>query len=215
MLVAWSVLIAGVGWRHALPLGASILASQIVVTAMVLSRQRWKHAGLPVAALLGVAVGYALYPAVVRVVSYVGQDLLGLDYASPQAPGAGDPSDWLAALVLSPLFEESLYRGQLLPAIRAVVGPATAVVLTSAFFALSHLEPWSMLTTFLVGLALGSLMLARGELWLCMGLHAGLNLALIVSGSPPQHWALPLPASFAVGLGYLVGLSLRLRGRGA
>jgi len=209
MLVAWSVLIAGVGWPLALPVGASILASQLVVSAMVLSRQRWKQAGLPVAALLGVAVGYALYPAVVRIVSYVGHDLLGLEYASARAPGAGDCARWLAAVLLSPFFEESLYRGQLLPAMRAVVGPVTAIVLTSVFFALSHLAPWSMLTTFLVGLALGSLMLVRGELWLCMGLHAGLNLALVVSGSPPQRCALPLPVSFAVGFGCLVGLSLR------
>jgi membrane protease YdiL (CAAX protease family) len=205
--VVWSVLIAGVGWPHALPLGASILASQLIVTANVLSRQGWKIGGLPAAALLGVAVGYALYPAAVRVISYVGQDLLGLDYASARGPGAGDPSDWLAALVLSPLFEESLYRGQLLPAMRAIAGPGAALLVTSALFALSHVTPWSALTTFLLGLALGSLVLVTGDLWLCIGLHAGLNLGLVVSGSPPQRYALPLTASFAVGLVCLAGLA--------
>jgi len=207
MLVAWSVLIAGASWPHPLFQGAALLVSQLVVSAMVLLRQCWKQAGSAAAASCGLVLGYALYPAVVRVVSHVGHDLVGLDYASPRAPGAGDPAHWLAAVLLSPLFEESLYRGQLLPALRAVAGPGAALLLTSAFFALSHLTPWSMLTTFLVGLALGSLMLAAGDLWLCIGLHAGLNLALVVSGSPPQRYVLPLPVSFAVGLLCLAGLS--------
>ena len=53
---------------------------------------------------------------------------------------------------------------------------------TSALFALPHLEAWSVLGTFLVGLALGVVRIVAGSLALCIGVHAGLNLASVVWG---------------------------------
>ena len=207
MLMVWSVLIAGASWPPAPLREAGVLASQLVASVMVLFRQCWKRVGLPAAAWCGVAIGFVLYPGLVWLVSRAGHDLFGLSYASPRAPGAGEPAGWLAAVVLSPLFEESLYRGQLLPALRAVAGSGVALLFSSAFFAFSHLTPWSMLTTFLVGLALGCVSLVTRDLWLCVGLHAGLNLALVITGSPPQRLALSAPASLAVGLACLAALS--------
>jgi hypothetical protein len=71
-----------------------------------------------------------------------------------------------------------------------------------------------VLATSLVGLALGALMLAGGSVALCIGLHAGLNLAAVVCGIPPARLALPAPIGLLVGAGILaVGLLAARRDR--
>jgi hypothetical protein len=71
-----------------------------------------------------------------------------------------------------------------------------------------------VLATSLVGLGLGLLMLAGGSVALCIGLHAGLNLAAVVCGIPPARWVLPAWLALLGGGGALgVGLLAARRGR--
>jgi membrane protease YdiL (CAAX protease family) len=117
----------------------------------------------------------------------------------------------VAVLGLAPVFEELLYRERLLLALRTRTGALLAVTISSLLFALPHLEPWSVLTTSLVGLALGALMLASGSVALCIGLHAGLNLAAIVCGIPPARFVLPERLALLCGLALLVVAALAAR----
>ena len=158
---------------------AAVLVSFAVATALVLAsrrRQPPRPIGARAAAVgLGAVAGFASYPAWIALIASVGT-ALGLEAAPPPAsrPGlllAG------ATIVLAPVFEEILYRESLLDALRQRFGAAAAVLVSSAAFAVAHLEPWAVLGTFLVGLALGTVMCLSGTVTLCIGLHAGLNLA--------------------------------------
>jgi membrane protease YdiL (CAAX protease family) len=128
---------------------------------------------------LGLAAGLASYPAWIALIAAIGA-LLGLGRPA-LVPARSGPVLAAATIGLAPLFEEVLYRECLLGALRERFGAAAAVVLSSAAFAACHVEPWAVLGTFLVGLALGAAMCWTGALALCVGLHAGLNLAAWLS----------------------------------
>jgi membrane protease YdiL (CAAX protease family) len=169
--------------------------------------------------LLGVAAGYALFVPWLLATWHAGR-ALGLSLASlgtPFPPLAGEPSLWITGIVLAPLFEERLYRGHLLAALRPRLGAAAALAVTSALFAAPHLAPWNVLGTFLSGLALGALALASGGLALPLGVHAGLNLAALAGGVPPVQLTPSPDVGLAVGTMCLAaaGVWLRRRGDGA
>jgi len=89
---------------------------------------------------------------------------------------------WVAVVVLTPIFEETLYRGLLLEACEEAFGPLAAVLLTSTAFALSHawvLTPPRLLEPFCGGLCIGLLAWRTRSLPACIGLHAGWNLAAV------------------------------------
>jgi membrane protease YdiL (CAAX protease family) len=77
------------------------------------------------------------------------------------------------------------------------------VLLSSALFAISHVHPWSALSTFFSGLLLGAVRIGSGSIGLCIALHAGYNLATLVCGLPPERFALSPAWSSAVGWGAL------------
>ena len=83
----------------------------------------------------------------------------------------------IAVVVLAPIFEELLYRERLFDAIAVTpLGTGGATLVTSALFALTHLTPWHLLGSFLVGIALALLRRFSRSVTACIGLHAGLNL---------------------------------------
>jgi len=149
--------------------------------------------------LLGAAAGFASYPAWVSLIASAGLTF-GLDPVAPIPPAHGSGWLWLSMLVLAPLFEEPLYRGRLLLALRARLGTAPALVLGSALFAISHIDPWPVLATFAVGLFLGALMLASRSVAACVGVHAGLNLGALACGVPPERLAASAEAGAALAL---------------
>jgi membrane protease YdiL (CAAX protease family) len=124
---------------------------------------------------------------------------LGLRLGLPPRTTAPAPAG-LAAL-LAPAAEELLYRERLLPPLRRRLGAGLAVVATSALFALPHLEPWLVLATFCVGLALGFAMLCTGSTALCLGYHLGLNLTALSCALPPC--GRPTPGGVVVGAALL------------
>jgi membrane protease YdiL (CAAX protease family) len=226
-LLAAAWLLIAAGWRAAPWLGtgnAALLsfgAGACLVWAMPLrgaahpagtragvarragASRAWRRGVLP--ALLGLAAGYVLFVPWLLATWHAG-GALGLDPAwlgAPVAPLAGEPSLWIAGVVLAPLFEERLYRGHLLAPLRGRLGATGALAVTSALFALPHLAPWNVLGTFLGGLGLGAFALASGGLVLPIAVHAGLNLAAVSGGVPPVERALPADASLALGAVFL------------
>ncbi len=179
---AWDLLLLGrlaSRWTGAevATFASFVLATLVVVGTRVRGLREKRRALLRV--VLGTVVGCTAYPACVTSIAAVG---LGLGFA-PRDPG--DPRGIgialiVASVAIAPVFEEILYRDRLLLALHARAGAPVAVVVTSVLFALPHLEAWSVLGTFLVGLALGVTRLAAGSLSLCIGIHAGLNLASVL-----------------------------------
>jgi membrane protease YdiL (CAAX protease family) len=161
----------------------------------------------PAALALGAGAGFASYPAWIGMVVLAG---IGLDLAprllEPPLPFEAAP--FVTFVLLGPVFEELLYREKLLAALETRLGRVPAVVTSAAAFALPHLEPWSVLTTFLLGLALAALYLRAGNVAPCIGVHMGLNLAALACGVPPTRWAL-LPWEAAIAGVLLAALAVR------
>ncbi|WP_412759725.1 type II CAAX prenyl endopeptidase Rce1 family protein [Methylorubrum subtropicum] len=100
---------------------------------------------------------------------------------------------WFAFVVLlAPLAEELLLRGEVYARASAFLGPAATIVVTALIFCLAHvgLEPAPRnatalnalarpLTLLPLALTLGWLRWRTGRLWPCILLHAWSNLALV------------------------------------
>lgn len=185
LLAVWDLLLLGRVASRWVGSESATLASFLLATLLVTARHRRKDVAVRRSlcpAGLGVIVGWTTYPVWVTSISAVGL-ALGLGPrdrdGSHAAVGVGVI---VSTLVLAPVFEEILYRDHLLPVLRDRAGAPLAIVVTSALFALPHLEAWSVLGTFLVGLALGVVRIVAGSVALCIGVHAGLNLASVVWG---------------------------------
>jgi membrane protease YdiL (CAAX protease family) len=94
----------------------------------------------------------------------------------------------LTAVVLAPLFEETLFRGVLLPVLGQRVGGTAAVLISAAVFALAHLSLGELMPLFVLGIGLGLLRWSSGRLAtsvIAHGLWNGLtfaNLLLLANG---------------------------------
>lgn len=110
----------------------------------------------------------------------------------------GDPLVSLFTLsVVAPLTEEALFRGLLLRGFARRYGPVAGVVLSSALFALFHLNVWQALAAFAAGLYLGWVYLSTRSLLFPMGVHAlfnGLPVALAAAGFTVTGYNTPVSA---------------------
>ena len=91
------------------------------------------------------------------------------------------------ALVLAPLFEETLFRGVLLPVLARRWGAGLGVLVSALCFALAHLSLGELLPLFVLGLGLGWLRLRSGRLGASVVMHSlwnGLTFAnlLLLAG---------------------------------
>jgi membrane protease YdiL (CAAX protease family) len=209
--LVWGALALGALLRPWLGLDAAVLlAFALALGALAATGSVRLAARAAPACALGLVAGFASYPAwLAACLAWV--LALGIEPARPGAQQMPSAARCLAALALAPLVEELLYRGRLLPPLRARLGAGPALALTSALFALPHAEPAPIAACLLVGAGLGALRLASRSLALCVGLHAGLNLAALLSGLPPTRAALDLPAAALAGAGLLVPATWWLR----
>jgi membrane protease YdiL (CAAX protease family) len=77
----------------------------------------------------------------------------------------------ITAVVVAPLFEETLFRGVLLPVLSRHWGAAAGVGLSALIFGLAHLSLGELTPLTLLGLALGWLRLRHGRLGPCVLMH--------------------------------------------
>ena len=91
------------------------------------------------------------------------------------------------AVVLAPLFEETIFRGVLLPVLGRSLGRAGAVMVSALVFAVAHLSLGELPPLLVLGLGLGLLRLSTGRLLPCVVMHALWNgvtfLNLLLLGS--------------------------------
>lgn len=93
----------------------------------------------------------------------------------------------VTAVVLAPLFEETLFRGVLLPVAGRRLGAVGGVVVSALIFAVAHLSLGELAPLFILGLGLGWLRWSSGRLASCVLMHAlwnGLTFAnlLLLAG---------------------------------
>jgi membrane protease YdiL (CAAX protease family) len=171
----WTLLLLASLAAPALGAAAAPAGVALALALLAVTRPAPRARSDAASALLAGAAGFASLPAWLGGLAPAGS-ALGLDPRSPSAP---EPGALHAAchLVLGPVLEELLYRERVLPALRAVVGAPLAVVLSSLLFAIPHRDPWLVLAASGLGVVLGATFLATGSLALCIGAHAGLNLA--------------------------------------
>ena len=88
-----------------------------------------------------------------------------------QAVGRGG---WaiLTTIVVAPILEEVLFRGQILGAVKAKYGSAWALIISSVLFGLIHGIPPQMINAFFMGLILGYIYLKTGSLLSVIIIHS-------------------------------------------
>ncbi|WP_005038395.1 CPBP family intramembrane glutamic endopeptidase [Holophaga foetida] len=82
---------------------------------------------------------------------------------------------FLTVALLAPCFEELMFRGCLLPALRRRLSPWPALLLGALAFGAMHLQPMGLPLLSLLGLTMGLAFLRTGSLWTSILVHACWN----------------------------------------
>ena len=77
----------------------------------------------------------------------------------------------LTAVVLAPLFEETIFRGALLPVLAARLGPLIGVLVSGLLFAMAHISVGELAPLTVLGVGLGMVRLRSGRLWPSVLMH--------------------------------------------
>lgn len=171
----WLTLLVGQAWAvPRIGTSAGVLVSFVLATLLVFAARGWPrlNRSRAIEIGLGTCAGLLSFPAWIALIAGVGA---AVGFEMPSRPSRPQPVLAAAILLLAPVFEEILYREQLLCALRRHLGSTAAVLLSSAAFAVAHVEPWAVLGAFLVGLGLGTVMCVSNSVAPCIGLHMGLN----------------------------------------
>lgn len=121
-------------------------------------------------------------------------------------------------VALAALFEEALFRGYALFALRDTAGPAAAVGITAALFSVAHMDNpgfgWTAgVNLALVGAVLAAWILSERDVWVAVGAHAGWNAAILLGAAiPVSGLAIPSPCHTGIldGPDWLTGGSFGL-----
>ena len=90
----------------------------------------------------------------------------------------------VVAVVWGPVGEELFFRGFVLPGLIRRLGVPAAVVVSSGLFAVFHVDPGTLVPTFLLGAALAWIYLKTGSIWPSIMAHGIQNaLALWLAGA--------------------------------
>ena len=95
--------------------------------------------------------------------------------------------DFLCVSIMAPFFEEWLCRGMILRGLlnSRKTKPVWAIVISAAFFALIHLNPWQAIPAFLLGCVFGYVYYRTGSLKLTMLMHCVNNTLALILGHIP------------------------------
>lgn len=92
--------------------------------------------------------------------------------------------NFLCVSIFAPVFEEWLCRGMVLRGLLSNrVRPVWAIVVSAAFFALIHLNPWQAIPAFILGCLFGYVYYKTGSLKLTMLMHFTNNTVALICGN--------------------------------
>lgn len=184
-----------IGAKFAVYLLIAGIAVAAIGAILRYSRETWQSIGLkkpqPKDALYAI-VGYGYYLPLFFIVSIViGVLFPGIDFDQEQQLGFSTSlagleltAVFVSLVVLPPLYEEILTRGLLYTGLRSSLKFLPAALVTSALFAVAHLQ-WgsgapllwaAAIDTFILSMVLVMLREKTGSLWPAIGLHAIKNL---------------------------------------
>ncbi len=178
-------------------IGAKLIGCWII-TAVVLRRSRepWRNLGFAGFTPATLALGFL--PIVAALVIFVSEvdnllraflDSDGLDSVNV-APDLGElvSGSWQGmalAVLVGPLVEEILFRGVILRGLLGRGRPMTAIFVSAALFALTHLNPAQLPVAFGLGVVLGWVYVRTRSLGLCVAGHALNNASGFLIGALP------------------------------
>ena len=93
----------------------------------------------------------------------------------------------VSGVIFAALTEEMLFRGVLQKSLEHFREPATAIVLSSVFFAIIHFNPWAALQIMLLGLFLGYLAWKANSVFPAIILHGINNLLSMILINLPEE----------------------------
>ena len=88
---------------------------------------------------------------------------------------------FIVGVILAPLVEEIFFRGFLFQGFRARYGWLPGLLISSAIFAVAHLDPASLIPTFILGCLLAYLYQRSNSVWPGVILHMAINTFGLVS----------------------------------
>ncbi len=130
-----------------------------------------------------VAAAFAAY----AVTAIAGEAPVSSAMSLAEGSGDGGITIWIMLFALLgstfiPLAEELVFRGLLWSALeKRGMRPGTVLVVTSAIFALTHLEPWRTPVLFIIGLALGYGRLRTGRIGASLVVHCSINATAMLA----------------------------------
>ncbi|MCB1094752.1 MAG: CPBP family intramembrane metalloprotease [Verrucomicrobiae bacterium] len=126
--------------------------------------------------LVAVAIGDTL-------TYFIGKDIVPDFMIDIDATARFRPLLWFTLIIMAPLFEESFFRGFLIPGFaKSPVKAPGAILLTSALWTIIHFqyEAFHMGVIFVAGILLGIVRIKTGSLILCILLHMLMNTVATV-----------------------------------
>ncbi len=95
--------------------------------------------------------------------------------------------NFLCVSIMAPFFEEWLCRGMILRGLlyESKIKPFWAIVISSVFFAIIHMNPWQAIPAFILGCLFGYVYYKTGSLKLTMLMHFANNTMALVAARIP------------------------------
>lgn len=163
-----------------------VRANRLTAAQLGFARPRWRLLHLlwqvPAMIIAGAAVSALVLS---RLLGRTAEDAAGSQGVFADLPSLSPGLVALALVVgavVTPLWEEVLFRGALLPGLALRFNPSVAVVLSAAVFAAVHVSPLVLAYVFVLGLGLGWIRWFHRNLWASVLAHAA-NNGLVLTGA--------------------------------
>jgi len=159
-----------------------------VVVILAWKRIPWKYLGFGKFnwSTIGIGCGFLIGGYGIIYLHNIILTLLGIDVQGEKIVGVFDSIDspvWLivAAVLVAPLVEEIFFRGFLFQGFRKKYGWVKAMLLSSAIFGIAHIDPVTIIPTFVLGLVLTYVYHRSNSVWPGIILHFLINTAAACS----------------------------------
>lgn len=90
---------------------------------------------------------------------------------------------FFSIVIVAPVIEETLFRGIILRGLLVNHSKALALGTSALLFGLTHLNPWMIIPTGIIGLVLGWIYLKTKSVYLCMFCHSFNNLLVFLAAN--------------------------------
>jgi uncharacterized protein len=185
------ILFTGIGRQYLQSAGILILELLYLLPILLIFGWRnisWKHLGFGKFSVNVVGVGcglllggYALILLHNSILNALGIDTQGDQIFEIFSQLKHPIWFFFVGAIVAPLVEEIFFRGFLFQGFRQAYGWRTALLLSSAMFAAAHLDPVSLIPTFILGCVLAYVFHRSNSLWPGIMFHATINSISLIA----------------------------------